>query len=91
MAAEVARRTTLGQLYGKRVIAPRRMVFGEALRRGIARAELPQTIDVELAVDQLVGTLLLRKLTARLKRSDRAFAERAVDLLLSGLDRGPRR
>ena len=85
MAAEVARRTPLGRLYGARVIGPRRSLFEEALRRGIARGELRQGIDVELAVDHLVGTLLLRRLTGRLKRSDPAFADRAVDLLLGGL------
>ena len=91
MAAEVARHTTLGQLYGKRVIGPRRLVFGEALRRGVARGELPETIDVELAIDCFVGPLLLRKLTRRLQQSDRAFAERTVDLLLSGLRSRTRR
>src|SRR5262249_9235082 len=85
MAAEVARRTPLGRLYGARVIGPRRTLFEEALRRGMARGELPQAIDVELAVDQLVGTLLLRRLTGRLKRSDLSFADRVVDLLLAGL------
>ena len=85
MAAEVARRTPLGRLYGQRVIGPRRTLFEETLRRGIARGELPHSTDVELAVDHLVGTLLLRRLTGRLKRSDSAFAQRAVDLLLAGL------
>jgi AcrR family transcriptional regulator len=85
MAAEVARRTPLGRLYGERVIAPRRTIFGQALRRGITRGELPQAMDVELAIDHLVGTLLLRRLTGRLKRSDASFAERAVDLLLAGV------
>jgi len=85
MAAEVARRTPLGRLYGERVIGPRRAIFGEMLRRGITRGELPKAIDVELAVDHLVGTLLLRRLTGRLKRSDPYFAEQAVDLLLAGL------
>src|SRR5262245_19518819 len=37
MAAEVARRTPLGRLYGARVIGPRRTLFEEALRRGSAR------------------------------------------------------
>jgi hypothetical protein len=85
MAAEVARRTPLGRLYGERVIGPRRRLFEEAFRRGIAREELPPAMDVELAVDHLVGTLLLRRLTGRLKRSDPSFADRVVDLLLAGL------
>src|SRR5262249_36306195 len=58
MAAEVARRTPLGRLYGERVIGPRRTVFEATLRRGVKRGELPQAIDIELAVDLLVGTLL---------------------------------
>jgi AcrR family transcriptional regulator len=85
MAAEVARRSPLGRLYGERVIAPRRAILGEALRRGIERGELPKSTDVELAIDQLVGALLLRKLTGRLKRSDPTLVERAVDMLLAGL------
>jgi AcrR family transcriptional regulator len=85
MAAEVAHRSPLGRLYADRIIGPRRAVFGEELDRGIQRGELPETTDVELAIDQLVGTLLLRKLTGRLQRSDSAVAERAVDMLLTGL------
>src|SRR5262245_6000977 len=37
MAAEVARRTPLGRLYGARVIGPSRTLFEETLRRGVAR------------------------------------------------------
>src|SRR5262245_22725727 len=86
MAAEVARRTPLGRLYGERVIGPRRAIFGDAIRRGIQRGELPETIDIELAIDQVVGALLLRKLTGRLKRSDLSQPDRAIDMLLTGLD-----
>jgi AcrR family transcriptional regulator len=85
MAAEVAKRSPLGRLYGERVIGPRRAIFGDALRRGIERGELPASIDIELAIDQLVGVLLLRKLTGRLKQADTDLAERAVDMLLFGL------
>ncbi|HEY8115079.1 MAG TPA: TetR/AcrR family transcriptional regulator [Actinomycetota bacterium] len=88
MATEIAHRSPLGRLYGERIIGPRRAVFEEALRRGIERGELPEAIDLELAIDQLVGTLLLRKLTGRLKRSDPAVADRAVDMLLTGLGAG---
>jgi AcrR family transcriptional regulator len=85
MAAEVAKRSPLGRLYGERVIGPRRAIFGDALRRGMERGELPASIDIELAIDQLVGALLLRKLTGRLKQADADLAERAVDMLLFGL------
>jgi AcrR family transcriptional regulator len=86
MAAEVARRSRLGRLYGQRVIEPRRAALAGALRRGIERGELPKGTDVELAIDLLVGGLLLRRLTGRLRRSD-PTPERAVDLLLAGLAR----
>jgi AcrR family transcriptional regulator len=86
MAAEVARRSRLGRLYGQRVIGPRRAALAEALQRGIQRGELPKDTDVELAIDLLVGGLLLRRLTGRLRRSD-PTPERAVDILLAGLAR----
>jgi AcrR family transcriptional regulator len=86
MAAEVARRSRLGRLYGQRVIGPRRAALAEALQRGIQRGELPKDTDVELAIDLLVGGLLLRRLTGRLRRSD-PTPERAVDILLAGLSR----
>jgi AcrR family transcriptional regulator len=85
MAAEVAKYSPLGRLYSERVIGPRRAIFEEALRRGIGRGELPKSIDIELAIDHLVGVLLLRRLTGRLKRSDTGLVERAVDMLLVGL------
>jgi AcrR family transcriptional regulator len=85
VAAELARRSPLGRLYGKRVIGPRRAIFGDALRRGIERGELPASTDIELAVDQLVGMLLLRRLTGRLQQAESDLAERAVDMLLFGL------
>ncbi len=65
---------------------PRRAAFAEALRRGVQRGELPEGTDVELAIDLLVGGLLLRRLTGRLGRSD-PTPERAVDILLAGLAR----
>ena len=86
MATEVARRSRLGRLYGQRVIGPRRAAFAEALRRGMERGELPADTDVELAIDLLVGGLLLRRLTGRLRRSD-PTPEHAVDVLLAGLAR----
>jgi hypothetical protein len=46
---------------------------------------LPESTDVELAIDQLVGALLLRRLTGRLKRSAPTLVERVVDMLLAGL------
>jgi len=85
MAAEVARSSRLGRLYGEKVIGPRRAGLAAAIHRGIERGELREDTDVELAIDMVVGTFLLRRLTHRLKRSDPGLAERAVDQVLAGL------
>jgi AcrR family transcriptional regulator len=85
MAAEVARGSRLGRLYGQRVIAPRRAVLEQALRRGIDRGELSGDFDLELAIDLLVGMFLLRRLTDRLMRSDSELPDRAVDIVLTGV------
>jgi AcrR family transcriptional regulator len=84
MAAEVARGSRLGRLYGERVIGPRRAALARALHCGIARGELPVGTDVELAIDLLVGGFLLRRLTGRLRPSD-PTPEHAVDVVLAGL------
>ena len=85
MGAEVARRSRLGRLYGARVIGPRRAIFARALARGIEREELSEEIDVELAIDLLVGALLLRRFTGRLRRSDTSLPECLVATILTGL------
>ena len=88
MAAQVARGSPLGRLYEERVIGPRRAVLALALRRGIERGELPGDVDIELAIDLLVGCLLLRRLTGRLEPSHTAVPERAVNVVLAGLRGG---
>jgi AcrR family transcriptional regulator len=85
MAAEVASGSRLGRLYGQRVIGPRRAILEQALRRGIDRGELSGDFDLELAIDLLVGTFLLRRLTHRLKRYDSELPDRAVDIVLTGV------
>jgi len=85
MVAEVARGSVLGRLYGERVAAPRRGVLAEAIARGVQRGELPSSVDAELLVDVLVGTLLLRRIQGGLAGSSPGLAESVVDLLLAGL------
>ncbi|MGH9249845.1 MAG: TetR-like C-terminal domain-containing protein, partial [Acidimicrobiales bacterium] len=89
MAAEVAKGSRLGRDYADRVIGPRRAIFAAAVRRGIERGELAAGADVELGVDLLVGTFLLRRLTGRLLPVDPSMPERVVDLVLAGLRQKP--
>lgn len=85
MAAELARNTPLGRDYAERVIKPRREILAAALQRGADRGELTAAVDVELAVDFVVGSILLRRLTGRLAPTDAEFPVRVVDSVLAGL------
>jgi AcrR family transcriptional regulator len=94
MSAELARGSRLGRAYAQHVVGPRRELFAVALRRGIERGELPVGLDVELAVDVLVGTLLIRRLTSRLApepaqsggpQPPASVPEDLVGLVLAGL------
>jgi len=85
MAPEVATGSRLGRLYAERIIGPRKAILMDVLRSAIERRELLERTDVELAIDLLVGALLVRRLTGRLKRSDAALPLRVVDMMLQGL------
>jgi Tetracyclin repressor-like, C-terminal domain len=103
MSAELARGSRLGRAYAQQVVGPRRELFAFALRRGVERGELPVGLDVELTVDLLVGTLLIRRLTGRLapepastagpgvaaEPSAASVPEDLVDLVLAGLRHRP--
>jgi AcrR family transcriptional regulator len=51
---------TLARHYREHILDPRRIRIGEILRAGIESGELRTGIDVDLAVDQVVGPLLYR-------------------------------
>ncbi len=70
--------------YVEAVVEPRRDVFRAILRRGIATGELREATNIEAAVDMLTGAVLAR---ARLgqDRSERGYARRMVDELLTGM------
>jgi AcrR family transcriptional regulator len=91
MSAELAWGSRLGRAYAQHVVGPRRELFALALRRGVERGELPVDVEVELAVDVLVGTLLIRRLTSRLvpdpasAGGPASMPENLVDLVLAGL------
>jgi AcrR family transcriptional regulator len=70
--------------YVETVIDPRRELVRTVLRRGIATGELREEINVEAAVDLLTGAVLARP-RATAERTDRGYARRVVDELLTGL------
>ncbi|MFK4064269.1 TetR/AcrR family transcriptional regulator [Streptomyces sp. NPDC029674] len=75
----------LAEAYQETVVAPRRRVILDVLRRGIADGELRPDIDVETANDLFVGPMLLRTILRQGAPLDDGLPERIVDTVLEGL------
>ncbi|MFF0591958.1 TetR/AcrR family transcriptional regulator [Streptomyces antibioticus] len=72
--------------YDSSVIAPRRRMGLEVLRRGRENGELRADVDLELLNDIFVGPMLVRSvLRPDADLTDDRLAERIVDTLLEGL------
>lgn len=76
----------LAACYRERIIEPRRIRIGDILRAGIAAGELRADLDVELAIDLVVGPLLYRIVFPR-EALPPDHCARLVDSLLAGLAR----
>ena len=64
MLAESAGDPEMHAIFYENLVAPRRAVMAEVLRRGIERGELRAGLDVELAIDMLTGPWVYRLLIA---------------------------
>ncbi|MEU3618493.1 TetR/AcrR family transcriptional regulator [Streptomyces sp. NPDC006872] len=71
--------------YHNSVIAPRRRMGIEVLRRGQQNGELRADLDVELVNDIVVGPMLVRAILHPDAELPDDLAERIVDTLLAGL------
>ncbi|MDR3084449.1 MAG: TetR/AcrR family transcriptional regulator [Streptomyces sp.] len=67
------------------VVAPRRRLGLDVLRRGQRNGELRQDVDVELMNDILVGPVLVRSVLRPDAGLEEGLAERIVDTVLEGL------
>ncbi|MFD8150119.1 TetR/AcrR family transcriptional regulator [Streptomyces sp. NPDC059720] len=77
--------------YHSTVVAPRRRLGLEVLRRGQANGELRTDVDPELLNDLFVGPVLVRSVLSPDADLPEDLAERVVDTLLEGLrPAGPR-
>jgi AcrR family transcriptional regulator len=76
---------TLAAHYRDQILAPRRARVGELLRSGVAAGELRADLDVELAIDQVVGPLLYRIAFFGGQPVEDGLCARLVDLALAGL------
>jgi AcrR family transcriptional regulator len=70
----------MAALFGDRYLASRRAAERGMLERGVAAGDLPADLDVEFALDALLGPIFLRALTGA--RISRAFVDSVVDAVL---------
>jgi AcrR family transcriptional regulator len=89
MAGEIAAGSPLGRRYAETVVRPRRALVAAILERGVQRGELRDDLDVELAVDSIMGAVLARKLLGTLHTARDDFADQLTDTVLRGLRAGP--
>ncbi|WP_307790533.1 TetR/AcrR family transcriptional regulator [Streptomyces actuosus] len=74
--------------YSACVIAPRRRMGLEVLRRGQLNGELRADIDLELANDMFVGPMLIRSVLRPEADLPEGLSEQIVDAVLTGLRAG---
>jgi AcrR family transcriptional regulator len=93
LLAESAGDPEMHAIFYENLVAPRRAVMAEVLRRGIDRGELRADLDVELAIDVLTGPWVYRLLIAG--GDPDAIAQldpsRLLDLVLGGIAAPSRR
>ena len=76
---------TLARHYREQIIDPRRARIADLLREGVASGELRADLDLEIAVDQVVGPLLYRIVFPREEKLPADHVTRLVDSVLAGL------
>ena len=75
----------LARHYREQILEPRRARIGDILRAGVAAGELRTGLDIDLAVDQIVGPLLYRIVFPGAEPVDPAYCEDVVDSVLRGI------
>jgi AcrR family transcriptional regulator len=84
LASDAQTHAELARGLGEHFLAPRRAVIADALRRGIAAGQLRPDIDVEMAIDMMIGTPVYRWL-ATAQPVDADAARRVVDAVWESL------
>jgi AcrR family transcriptional regulator len=86
LASARARHPELQDAFMRHIVEPRRRIVAEVLRRGVERGEIRSDIDIELALDVLMGFVSYRHMISAGRPSyDRAGMEGVIDLLLDGI------
>jgi AcrR family transcriptional regulator len=91
LLAEAVGDPEMHAIFYENLVAPRRAIMAEVLRRGIARGELRPDLDVELAIDVLTGPWVYRLLISGGDATAlyRADPTELLDLVLGGLAARP--
>jgi AcrR family transcriptional regulator len=84
MLAESVGDPEMHAIFYENLVAPRRAVMAEVLRRGVERGELRDDLDVELAIDMLTGPWVYRLLISGGVMPD-VDPRRLLDLVLGGI------
>lgn len=81
--AEEAHTPELLRLFRERIVAPRRAMLREILDRAVKRGELRAGVDVDCAVNMLVGAFYARYLAS--SKIPPAFADELADMVWKGI------
>ncbi|MCZ4519353.1 TetR/AcrR family transcriptional regulator [Rhodococcus ruber] len=84
LVAESARNHRLGELHTQMIGTPRRERAVQIFERAVARGELPEDMDVELALDLVAGPLYWRS-TVRGADVDSAYLDHLTDVIVAAL------
>ncbi len=84
MIAEVARGSDVGRRYAHAVIIPGRVALAGHIAAAVESGELRSDLDVEMAVDMLLGPLILNKVLADYRTDREGSPEQFIDALLDG-------
>ena len=84
MIGEVARGSDMGRRYAEAVIIPGQEALARHIASAIDSGELRSDLDVDLAVDMLLGPMIVTKLLGAYRTPREGWAEDLIDALLEG-------
>ncbi len=84
LIGEVAAGSEMGHHYAEAVILPGRRAMAARISAAIEDGQLRSDLDIDVAVDMIMGPAMVRRLLGLHRQEERGWDERVVDTLLSG-------
>ncbi len=84
LIGEISRGSELGRRYAESVIHPRRAMVSELIQSAILRGDLRSDLDSTIAVDMLMGPVVIHKLLGPRHPPKPEWEQQVVDGLLAG-------